>query len=198
MSDNIPLFKKDSFYKKADRSEFTALGQNFVFYEFSIGFVSHRFFRDQFEVWLSTMGRYLAGLDDTPATKQRLRDLAWHIWFRGRPAHDPSSPLYLTHESPRENPISYCDLLTHDMDPLFERSTFWLAERLRFDRDLGHIWKVLIAPLHIARTRAHLERLIVDDIPSPWRSALISEPNTPVAWGPDLPSRRRTGSSITN
>jgi len=195
---DLPLFNDDPLYKKADRSEFTALGQNFVFYEFSIGCVSHRFFRDQFEVWLSTMGRYLAGLDDTPATKQRLRDLAWHIWFRSRPAHDPSHPLYQAHESPRENPHSYCDLLTQDMEPLFEGSTFWLAERLSYDRDLGHIWKVLIAPLHLARTRVQLEQLIVDDVPSPWRSVLIPGSDTPATWLPDLPSRRQTGLSIAS
>lgn len=191
-----PLFHEDPLYHKADRSEFTALDQEFVFYEFSIGFVSHRFFREQFEDWLATKGRYLADLNDTPATTRRLRDLAWHIWFRARPARNPSRPLSLTGESPRGKPLSYCDLLTQDMEPLFEGSTFWMAERVDFDRDLGHIWKVLIAPLHVARTCVDLERLIADDVPSPWRSTPIPGPDRTVTWAPDLPSRRRIEPSI--
>jgi len=194
----LPRFSEDPLYKKADRWEFTAHDQDFVFYEFSLGFVSHRLLEDQFEDWFGSMGRYLANLDDTVANQRRLRDLARHLWCRGRPAHDASRPQRRISRPSLEPLLRYRDLLTKDMDPLFEDSTFWLAERLRFDRDLGHIWKVLITPLHIAPTREQLERLIIDDAPSPWRSVALSHPYTPATWTPELPSRRWHGSSVVN
>jgi len=190
MPDDLPLFKNDPIYHKADRWEYSAHGQTFVLYEFSVGFVSHRLFREQFEDWLATMGRYLAGLDGAPATTRRLRDLAWHLWFRGRPAHDASRPPYLTGKPARETPLRYRELLTEELTPLFEDSMFWLAERLDFDRDLGHIWKVLLGPLHIAPTRAALERLIDDDVSSPWRIVHRHQPSIPDERIPDWPSRR--------
>ena len=45
----LPLFREDPLYKKSDRWEITAHDQTFVLYEFSIGFVAHRLFREQFE-----------------------------------------------------------------------------------------------------------------------------------------------------
>ncbi len=194
MSD-LPRFSEDALYKRADRWEFTAHDQDFVFYEFSLGFVGHRLLGDQYEAWFGTKGRYLADLEDTAANRRRLRDMARHLWCRGRPAHDASRPHRRIGRPSLEPLLSYRDLLTEDMEPLFEGSTFWLAERLRFDRDLGHIWKILIAPLHIARTREQLERLIIDDVPSPWRLVTLSPPHTPATWTPDWPSRRGLGAS---
>jgi len=194
----LPLFSEDALYRKADHREFTALGQNFIFYEFSIGFTSHRLLQDQFEDWFCSKGQYLADLDNTAGNQRRLRDLAWHIWFRGRPRYDASRPRRRISKQFTQPILSYRDLLIEDMEPLFEDSTFWLAERLGYDRDLGHIWKTLLTPLHVACTRTHLERLIVDDIPSPWRSVPIPGPDMTATWIPDLPSRRRTGLSITS
>jgi hypothetical protein len=190
MSNDLPLFQKHPLYEKSDRWEYSAHGQTFVLYEFSIGFVSHRFFRDQFEDWLCTMGRYLAGLDDTPETMRRLRDLASHLWYRGRPAHAAARPVYRIGKEHAEIPVRYGDLLTEDLRPLFEDATFWLAERLDFDRDLGHIWKVLLSPLHLAPTRDALKRLIDDDVPSSWRTVYRHQPSIPDEWIPDWPSRR--------
>lgn len=189
MPEDPPFFNPHPLYKKADRWEYPAHGQTFVLYEFSIGFVSHRFFREQFEDWLATKGRYLAGLEDTPQTTRRLRDLAWHLWYRARPAHHASRPVYRNGDQPAGSLLRYEDLLTGDLKPLFEESTFWMAERLDFDRDLGHIWKVLLGPLHLAPTRAALERLILDDVPSPWRH-VWPQPHLPGEWVPDRPSRR--------
>jgi hypothetical protein len=189
-STNLPLFNEHPLYEKSDRWEFMAHDQTFVLYEFSIGFVSHRLFREQFELWLGTTGRYLAGLEDSPANTRRLRDLAWHLWYRGRPHHDASRPVHRTGPYSGENPLRYRDLLTEDLRPLFEESTFWLAERLVFGRNGGHIWKVLVGPLHVAPTRVALERLILDDIASPWRRVYCLPSPAPGEWLPDRPSRR--------
>ena len=188
----LPLFREDPLYKKSDRWEITAHDQTFVLYEFSIGFVAHRIFREQFEDWLSTKGLFIANLDGTPENIRRLQDLAWHLWYRSRPTFDSSRPgRRRISKNCTEIPLRYRDLLTDDLRPVFEDSSFWLAERAEWDRDLGHVWKILVSPFHIARTRIDIERLILDDAPSPWRMVPRESPATSDKWVPDRPSRRQ-------
>jgi len=189
----LPFFSEDPIYRKADRYEFVAHGQIFDLCELSIGFVSHRLLRDQFEDWLASKGRYIAILDETETNDRRLRDLAWHIWFRARPANNVARSCRRIDRPPWGNPLRYRDLQTEDLKPLFETSTFWMAERLDFARDWGHVWKTLISPLHIARTRSDIERLIIEDIPSPWQSVMIAD-----VCAPNLPSRKPFGSSAAS
>ena len=183
-------FKNDTIYRKVDRSEIQAHGQTFVIYEMSIGFVSHRLLLEQFEAWVETKGRYLTGLDNIPENTRHLRDLAWHIWYRGRLSYDTSQPRRRLSKNFGEVPLPWHQLITDDLRPVFKDSTFWLAERVAWDCDLGHIWKLLINPLHLARTRADLENLLLNDAPSHWRTVLHARSSATNQWMPDRPSLR--------
>ena len=171
------LFKNGPLYETIERGIFESHGQKYVIYGFTVAFISHRLFREQFECWLFFAAKHLGVAVDTSVTPKQISDLGYHIWFRGRPAM----------RRPRNITVAkYRDLQVVELKPVHEETTVWIAERLKFDRDLGHIWKMLLVPLHISSTRTDLEALILNDVPSPWREYLSDDG----AVLPDRPSRK--------